>query len=95
MSGAHSASEHAAPVHRHGEVARLVISIIVLLVAAITAWELAPHRGADPFLVRVPARGLSLLAVVGLGAIINLFVYVIASLGSPAGDRRRFGRFWP
>lgn len=71
-----------------------MISIIILVVAAYTAFRFAPSSVIDP-LAFVVRKDLVILSILSVGAFINLAAYILASFGRKRGDAKPFGRFWP
>ncbi|HME82925.1 MAG TPA: hypothetical protein VKF82_12750 [Candidatus Eremiobacteraceae bacterium] len=69
-----------------------MISIIILLVAAMAGYQLSPSVMDDTpgFL-----KSYMLLVIFTVGALINLFLYVLGAFGGAQRERRPWRRFWP
>jgi hypothetical protein len=90
----HHVPQIAASEHRHGEIARLVISIIILVVAAWTGFRLAPTSSADVFEF-IFAKQQMILTIFSAIAFVNVTLYILGAFGRRPGDHERLGRFWP
>jgi len=71
--------------HRRGQIARLVVSLIVLVVAGISGAMLAPTKDL----------GMLALTILAVMALIDLLFFVLGLFGKRSNDRSRSKLFWP